>query len=137
MSQHVSCPCGEVTLALEGDPITQFYCHCDDCQAVHGAGYIGAALYPADSVTVVAGETDSWVYKTNERTRCHHCGTILFAHPANAPVRGVKSNLLPEGHFSPQAHIFCRDAVMPVVDTLPHYAGLPTAMGGSGETVDW
>ena len=36
----VQCRCGEVQLELTGDPTVQFYCHCDDCQAVHGAAYV-------------------------------------------------------------------------------------------------
>ena len=34
-----SCRCGAVELAIDGAPIAQFYCHCDDCQAAHSAAW--------------------------------------------------------------------------------------------------
>jgi hypothetical protein len=30
----------------EGEPVEQFYCHCDDCQAISGGAYVGAPLLP-------------------------------------------------------------------------------------------
>ena len=35
----VKCRCGAVELEISAEPIVQFYCHCDDCQAVHGGAY--------------------------------------------------------------------------------------------------
>jgi hypothetical protein len=40
------CPCGAVTIGLRGEPVTQFYCHCEDCRVVGGGAYIGLALFP-------------------------------------------------------------------------------------------
>ena len=31
----VRCRCGGVEMEISADPIAQFFCHCDDCQAVH------------------------------------------------------------------------------------------------------
>ncbi len=36
---NIQCRCGAVELELASEPIVQFFCHCDDCQAVHGAAY--------------------------------------------------------------------------------------------------
>lgn len=47
---EVGCLCGAVRLRLEGEPAEQFYCHCDDCQAVSGGAYVGVAVYPAKAV---------------------------------------------------------------------------------------
>jgi hypothetical protein len=33
----LGCRCGAVELEVSGQPMVQFYCHCDGCQAVHGA----------------------------------------------------------------------------------------------------
>jgi hypothetical protein len=33
----VQCRCGAVEIEIIAEPIVQFFCHCDDCQAVHGA----------------------------------------------------------------------------------------------------
>ena len=55
MTTRVQCRCGEVEIELTGEPLVQFYCHCDDCQAVHGAAYAPESVYPSDAVTVVRG----------------------------------------------------------------------------------
>lgn len=137
MSIEVSCLCGDCKMTLEGDPLTQVYCHCDDCQAVHGAAYIPIAMFPHEAVHITQGETETWTYKTNPRTRCKTCGTILFAEPPRAPFKGVKANLLPEGMFKPEFHIMCQDAVLPVKDSLPHFKGFPKRFGGSDDVVNW
>lgn len=133
---RVQCLCGSAQLELQGDPVSQFYCHCDDCQAIHGAACVGVALFPRQAVRLVKGETSSWTYKTMPRHHCPECGTRLFAQPGS-DLTGVPATLLPHGMFQPEFHIRCRFAVLPVDDALPHYAELPAALGGSGETVGW
>lgn len=32
-----SCMCGEVQYAADSDPVSAKYCHCTDCQHLHGA----------------------------------------------------------------------------------------------------
>ncbi len=137
MSIEVACLCGAVRLSLQGGPVMQFYCHCDDCQAVHGAAYIGVAVYPAEAVSVVEGTPTTWTYKSTPRARCPKCGTFLFAEVPGAPLKGVKANLLPKSMFTPSFHIQCQYAVLPVKDALPHYKAFPAVFGGSDETVDW
>jgi len=134
---EVSCLCGAVRVRVEGEPMAQFYCHCDDCQAVHGAAYIGVAVFPTSAVAVASGEPTLYTYKTLPRARCGKCGTMMFAHVPAANMTGVKGNLLPAGTFQPTFHIHCRYAVMPVIDDLPHYRSLPKIFGGGDELVGW
>ena len=136
-SVTVQCPCGAVRIELAGAPLVQFYCHCDDCQIVHGAAYVPAAMYPASSVRVVAGETASWKLKTTERVTCRACGCRLFAAPAGFGIRGVVATLLPAGMFRPTFHVQCQYALVPVKDDLPHYRGFPARFGGSDEMMPW
>ena len=42
-----------------------------------------------------------------------------------------------ELQFNPQLHIMCKDALMPVEDGLPHFAGFPANLGGTDEKVNW
>src|ERR1700722_9076909 len=51
----VQCRCGVVEIEISAEPIVQFYCHCDDCQAVHGGAYAPESVYSADAVKVVRG----------------------------------------------------------------------------------
>ena len=130
----VQCSCGAVEIELAGNPTLQYYCHCDDCQAVHGKAF-PVSLYPAPAVSVVRGDTDTVALKTTPRTRCKRCGTHLFAKVAG--YGGVNGDLLPEGMFNPAFHIQCRYAARPIRDDLPHYKGTPARFGGSDELMQW
>jgi hypothetical protein len=134
---QVKCRCGAVTLELEGEPLAQFFCHCDDCQALHGGAYAPESLYPAERVKLVEGTPSSWTLKKNPRHTCATCGTRLFIEVIAFGLRGVNGYLLPPGELTPSFHMHCRHAVRPIVDDLPHYAAMPARFGGSDETVDW
>jgi hypothetical protein len=74
----VQCRCGAVEIEITAEPIVQFFCHCDDCQAVHGGAYAPESVYPADAVKVVRGDPMAWKLKRNPRVTCRECGTRLF-----------------------------------------------------------
>jgi len=134
---RATCRCGAVEIEISAAPIAQFFCHCDDCQAVHGAAYVSESAYPADAVTIVKGEPASWTLKRNPRVFCATCGTRLFIDVAGVKVRGVNGYVLPAEAFRPQFHMHCRFAVRPVDDDLPHYRSLAPQFGGPDERVDW
>jgi hypothetical protein len=134
---ETACRCGAIGLKIVGEPVVQLYCHCDDCQAAHGAAYTPAAIYPAKAVDVVRGDPASMAVKTTERKRCPNCGTHLFSEIANVGMRSVSGYLLPKGEFRPQMHVQCAYAVLPVVDSLPHYEGFPSSFGGAERFVNW
>lgn len=133
----ISCLCGAVTIELRSAPLVQLYCHCDDCQAVHGAAYVPAAIYARDATRLLTGDPLLWKRKTTVRATCRGCGTRIYAEPAGAPIRSVPAYLLPAGTFQPEFHMQCRFALLPVEDDLPHYAGEPAKLGGSDELVAW
>jgi hypothetical protein len=117
--------------------MVQFYCHCDDCQLVHGAAFVPEAVYPADAVTIRRGTPSHWKLRHTPRVTCTLCGTRLFADVRPLKLRGVNGYLLPEGQFKAEFHMQCRFAVMPVRDSLPHFRAMPAQFGGSDEVVDW
>jgi hypothetical protein len=130
------CTCGTVEVQLTGDPMAQYVCHCDDCQAVHGKAY-PVALYPASAVAVTGGEIGVLTLKTTPRSKCSRCGTYLFAEVPGYPFRGVNGDLLPHSRFKPEFHVQCRYATTPIDDDLPHYKDMPVKFRGSGETMGW
>jgi hypothetical protein len=132
MSTTIQCSCASVQLQITGKPMAQFFCNCDDCQAVHGRAY-PSALYPVTSVTMTGGETEIFTLKTTPRTKCKQCGTYLFAEVPGYGVRGVNGDLLPEGMFQPEFHVQCRYAPGPIQDDLPHFKGNPARFYGSDE----
>ena len=131
------CRCGAVQLTLSGEPVVQFYCHRDDCQAALGAAYVPSAIFPADAVKVTSGEPATNVIKATRRMRCGDCGVYLFAEIPSVGMRSVSGYLLADGAFTPRFHVQCQHAVLPVVDSLPHYKGFPPAFGGAEEFVAW
>ena len=134
---EAQCRCGAIRLKISGEPVVQLYCHCDDCQTAHGAAYVPAAIYPAQSVEVVQGKPTPMVVKSTERMRCPACGAYLFAELSNVGMRSVSAYLLPRDAFKPQFHVQCAHAVLPVADSLPHYKGFPASFGGAEEFVAW
>ncbi len=136
-AMRAACRCGAVEIEISGEPVAQFYCHCDDCQIVHGAAYVPESVYAADAVRIVRGEPAAWTLKRNPRVTCRDCGTRLFIDVLALRLRGVNGYLLPPGRFQPQFHMQCQFAVRPVEDSLPHFKSRPARFGGSDETVDW
>ena len=132
-----SCRCGGVELRIEGTPIAQFYCHCDDCQAAHSAAYVAESIYPAAAVQLARGEALQTMIRHTPRLRCGTCGQHLFAEIASVGLRSVNAYLLPPGQFQPRFHVQCQHAVLPVLDQLPHFKAFPAAFGGADELVDW
>ena len=136
MITTIQCSCGAVEVQLTGKPVIQYFCHCDDCQTVHGKAY-PMSVYPAPAVSVVRGDTVVFILRTSPRTKCKQCGTYLFAEVPGHSVRGVNADLLPEGMFNPEFHIQCRYAAVPIRDALPHYKGTPARFNGSDELMQW
>ncbi len=133
----LQCPCGAIRLELSGEPLAQFYCHCDDCQVVHAAAYVAAAMYRTSATRLVAGEPLLWKLKRTVRATCRECGTRVYAEPPGLGIRSVPALLLPPGLFRPTFHMQCQHALVPVKDALPHYKGFPAAFGGSDEQMPW
>jgi hypothetical protein len=133
----VQCNCGDVKLEISGDPVAMFYCHCDDCQKVHGAAYVPIAMFPAGAVKIVAGDPNTWALKSTPRFTCKKCGTRLFNEASAFGLRGLIGHLLPKGTFKPAFHVQCQYALAPIRDELPHFKGYPKAFGGSDDTVAW
>lgn len=131
------CLCGEVRLHISDEPLAQVYCHCSDCQMAQGAAYVINSVYPADAVKIVSGKPVTMAVKATPRLRCASCGTPLLTEVKAGGLRSLNAYLLPAEKVAPQLHIHCSDAVMPVADTLPHYARLPAFFGGDDERVDW
>lgn len=134
---EIECLCGSVAVKITGDAVVQGYCHCRDCQTAHSAAYIATAAYPSAAVEIIKGQPVPLVVKTAPRMRCQDCGTFLFTEIEAAELRSVNATRLPAGLFKPQFHLYCRDAVLPVVDGLPHFNDLPDVFGGSNERVAW
>lgn len=68
------CLCGDVRFVASGRPGRIGICHCLDCRKHHGALFYAAAIFAAESVTIV-GETRDYA----GRNFCPRCGSSVFA----------------------------------------------------------
>jgi hypothetical protein len=64
-------------MELTGEPLVQFYCHCDDCQAVHGAAYAPESVYPTGGPQIV-GRQKCLRYGGLPREHCQSSATTLW-----------------------------------------------------------
>lgn len=72
------------------------------------------------------------------REKRESCVAFRVMHEAlRRPPTSISAYLLPPGVFRSQPHIMCRNALLPVNDTLPHFSGVPARFGGSDEQVAW
>ncbi|MFX6949674.1 GFA family protein, partial [Acinetobacter baumannii] len=76
-------------MQISAEPIAQFWCHCADCQTVHGAAYVAESIYPATGVEIVSGETTNCALKKTPRISCAKCGTRLVVELAEIEMRAI------------------------------------------------
>jgi hypothetical protein len=131
-----SCFCGEVELAVTGQPAAMGYCHCESCRK-WSAGPINAfSLWPTASVRVTKGEAKLGQYnktKQSGRRWCTSCGGhVMTVHPSWNLI-DVYAATIPQFPFKPAVHVHYQESVLGVKDGLPKQKDLPADMGGSGQ----
>ena len=108
----VQCRCGAVEIEISRPSrSSQFFCHCDDCQAVHGGAYTPESVYPADAVKVVARRSDG--LETQAQSPLH-LPRMRHAPVHRCPGRGSAGRQripAPAGEFRPAFHVQCQFAV--------------------------
>jgi hypothetical protein len=77
-----SCPCGQLTVRCEGEPIRTSICHCLECQKRTGSAFGIQARWPAERVTI-EGRTQTWKRTGDEGSTatfrfCPTCGATVY-----------------------------------------------------------
>src|SRR5688572_26007337 len=106
------CLCGEISYAVDVEPIFTGNCHCKDCQRVSGGPFIPAMIFPERSVTVYgeakyfASQADSG--NLHSRGFCQNCGSRLFAKFDNMPgMLGIAAGTLDDSsNYAPKLDFF-------------------------------
>ncbi len=78
MSATGRCQCGAIRYTVEGEPVHNALCHCEDCRRSAGAPVVGWVAYKTGQVTI---EGMPVTYASSEHGRrqfCGICGTGLF-----------------------------------------------------------
>lgn len=84
-----SCKCGNVRVALRGNPVRIGICHCTDCRQESGSAFTFFAVWPAAEFES-KGETREFA----GRRFCPNCGSRLFS--ANEDEAEIKLGILTE-----------------------------------------
>ncbi|KFH45385.1 hypothetical protein ACRE_038390 [Hapsidospora chrysogenum ATCC 11550] len=132
------CHCGQVVYWLSTDnPLDVKYCHCHDCQVLHGAPFqLTAILHKAD-MAFENGTKGLHFYKTGTKraeynlpckVSCSQCGTFILDEgrnmvlispsPLNLQTKQQRAN------FDVRRHIFYERRVKDIYDGKPKWAGL-------------
>ena len=123
------CACGNVQLALEGEPMAVMCCHCTTCQRSTGSPFAYVGLWNPEKTTIEATsplrtrQTSSYL----TRHHCPDCGAAIF----NA-VRSERMNsdnvMIPliadrgDG-LKPSHHIYYADRAIDMDGGLPTFDG--------------
>jgi hypothetical protein len=117
------CACGKVRYACDGPPMFVHCCHCTSCQHESGTAFALNALWEADRVRLVAGETEPHLIpsesgKGQMLARCPSCRGVLWSNYGGAgdAIRFVRVGTLDDApDCVPDVHIFVRSKLPWVV----------------------
>ncbi|KAI1166450.1 glutathione-dependent formaldehyde-activating, GFA [Nemania serpens] len=132
------CHCGRVRYWLSREkPLAAKFCHCVDCQALHGAPFQWAAIFHKEDVHFENGASGLAFYHTPSKSArhelpakvsCAHCRSPIMDEGRNMVL--VFPSLIRFGSaedkklFEPQCHIFYGQRVVDLPDGKPKWAGL-------------
>jgi hypothetical protein len=125
MRQTCSCRCGASRLAVNGEPIGRFYCHCTICQAVYQQPYADVTIFRRGrSPCLTTAPPRSGL----NRGTCPACAAPVVAFMALGPLRMfafVRSHNFerPSELPEPSLHIFYHRRVADATDALPKVSG--------------
>ena len=129
------CFCGEMTLAVTGEPAAMGYCHCESCRS-WSAGPVNAfTLWAPDAVKVTKGAEHIGTYHktdTSHRKFCKLCGGHLMTDHPGFKLVDVYAATIPDLPFKPALHVNYGETVLRIRDGLPKQKDFPAEMGGSG-----
>jgi hypothetical protein len=132
VERECSCRCGASRLAVNGEPIGRFFCHCLICQAIYKQPYADVTVFWARSVRLVSDSTLD--FKLHRRFPGLNRGTCATCH---APVFGSlrimplpRLAFVPSQNFpdrgalpTPKRHIFYERRVCDVADGVAKTSG--------------
>jgi hypothetical protein len=129
------CFCGEMTLAVTGEPAAMGYCHCESCRS-WSAGPVNAfTIWAPDAVKVTKGAEHIGTYHktdTSHRKFCKLCGGHLMTDHPGFKLVDVYAATIPDLPFKPALHVNYGETVLRIRDGLPKQKDFPAEMGGSG-----
>lgn len=105
MTRMATCCCGKCSIEVEGEPIQNAICHCNNCKKRTGSAFGWSAYFADRQVLQKAG--DLRVYeisgeKQQQRWLCPNCGSTLFWKLARLPsVTGIAGGCFADNPLEP------------------------------------
>jgi hypothetical protein len=139
MSYTGRCACGQVTLAIAGEPVTARQCWCRQCQQLSAGGPSHNTMFRTEDVTL-SGSLSTHSYtaasgNTVTQSFCPGCGTHVIAQSSARPqFRVVRFGVIDEPHgLRPLMAIWTDDApAWAVIDpALEQFPRQPPPPGSS------
>jgi hypothetical protein len=103
-NREARCSCGQLRVAVDGEPLEVTVCHCLACQRRTGSVLAVQGLYKASQIQT-AGRHNDYVRRTDEgEERCYSfcpdCGaTVFFRVPAVPDLVGVPAGAFGDPSF--------------------------------------
>lgn len=87
--RSASCPCGQLVVRCDGEPLRISICHCLDCQRRSGSAFALTSRWPVERV-VIEGDANAFARPGDEgRTTtfsfCPTCGTTVYFESTGLP----------------------------------------------------
>ncbi|KAI1400821.1 Mss4-like protein [Hypoxylon fuscum] len=132
------CHCGRVTYWLSRDkPLAVKFCHCVDCQAIHGAPMQWAAIFHKEDLHFARGAEGLAFYHAPDRSTAHKLPCKVSCAYCHSPLMDEGRNMVlmfpgiiefadaeRKKLFDPQCHIFYSQRVVDFQDGKPKWSKL-------------
>ncbi|ODQ49987.1 hypothetical protein SAICODRAFT_85664 [Saitoella complicata NRRL Y-17804] len=86
------CFCGEVQFEIMGEPLDSSYCHCRDCQHMHGAPYTHHAIFPKSAVHFTKGAKENLIFYNPHEKKTE------YKVPCKVTCKSCHSRIADEGN---------------------------------------
>jgi hypothetical protein len=125
VNAKAECECGQFSVQVNGAPVIQLVCHCNDCRAISGQPYTEGVFFAAEACTI-HGQSKAQTMKGGsgyDKTyySCAECGTTLYCtvNALNGACAVMAAQLV-DFNFEPQAHVWTSEKAEGV--TIPDSA---------------
>jgi len=132
------CSCGRVKYWLSRErPLASKFCHCKDCQSLHGAPFQWAAIFQKTDLHFEHGAEGLAFYNTADKQTHHKLPVKVSCAYCHTPIMDEGRNMVlmfpgiikfedPQHKkwFDPTCHIFYSQRVVDIPDGKPKYKGL-------------
>ncbi|WVF70820.1 hypothetical protein IAT40_005614 [Kwoniella sp. CBS 6097] len=90
-----SCWCGKTAFVYDADPLQAKYCHCEDCQRLHGAPFQHAAVFKKENIRL--DSDPKWIGFLSAHGEVHPLSSTPTPLPRKISCRACGSPLMDEG----------------------------------------